>query len=793
MKNRFSERLGIDLLVFDGAYGTMLRKDCDEESCGVEELSVIRPEAVRRLHSEYIRAGADIIKTNTFGANEFNYPSCGKYPLEKVIRASVDTAREAVRECGGSTFVALDIGPTGKLVGMGGELDFEDAVSVFAKVVKAGCDGCDLVLLETFGSLAETRAALLAVKENCNLPVIVTNVYGADGRTFTGSGADVMSCVLEGMHADAVGMNCSIGPREMVKLLPRFLENTALPIVVNPNAGLPHTDHNGNVGYEIDEDEFAAEMAEMAKMGAAVLGGCCGTTPEYIRKLKAAICGHEVKKRDVSPTAVVASETKTHRIGGDNEFTVIGERINPTGKPKLKAAVREGNIDYLIAEAHKQISAGADVLDVNVGLPEIDEAAVLTDVVSRLQSVTDVPLQIDSASPEAMEKAIRRYNGKALINSVNGNPASMAAMLPIAAKYGGVVVALTLDEKGIPDDPDERVIIAKRIVDEAGKYGISKKDIIVDPLTLTLGADPRAAEKTLTAMRMIREDPGVPCSLGVSNISFGLPDREKINCDFLCDAMREGLDAAIMNPCVESMMGAARGQDRSSGLGSAENMSKLGLGDRHGLNADDLADCVRGGMKQRAVELAVAECKRRSPNDVISDFIIPALESVGTDFETGKIFLPGLLASADAAIAALSVVTEAMSAGGNSAKSENCGKVVLATVEGDVHDIGKNIVAVMLRSYGFDVIDLGRDVPAERIVEAARESGTSLVGLSALMTTTLPSMAKTIKMLNSELPGVKTVVGGAVLTLDYAASIGADRYAPDAMATVRYAREIYGL
>ncbi|MCQ2353574.1 MAG: homocysteine S-methyltransferase family protein [Clostridia bacterium] len=787
----FSECLGRKLLVCDGAYGTMLRTACDEENCRGELLSVLRPDTVRDLHIRYLDAGADIISTDTFGANEFNYPDQGEYRLENVIRASVTVAREAVDSYGSGAFVALDIGPTGKLVGENGDLDFEDAVKVFSRVVKAGKYGCDLVLLETFGSLAETRAALLAVKENCDLPVVVTNVYGSDGRTFTGSGVDAMCTVLEGMGADAVGMNCSIGPAEMVKLLPEFIENTSLPIAVNPNAGLPHTDCCGNDCYDVTASEFAAEMLKMAEGGAAILGGCCGTTPEYIAELKRAIKGLGYKKHSRRGVCVVSSETRTRIIGNKDDFTVIGERINPTGKPKLKAALRENNIDYLIAEAHKQIAAGADILDVNVGLPEIDESSMLTQVVGRLQSVTDVPLQLDSSSSDAMENALRRYNGKALVNSVNGSESSMTSILPLAAKYGGVVVALTLDEKGIPDDPEERFRIAERIVNRAAEYGISKYNIIVDPLTLTLGADPEAADKTLVAMKMIRERLGVPCSLGVSNISFGLPDREKINCDFLCDAMRSGLDAAIMNPCVESMMSAARRNSTGGGLGGTEQTARLGLGDNKGLDPENLSDCVRGGMKGKALELACAECTRRDPNEIISEFIIPALERVGADFETGKIFLPGLLASADAAISALSVVTETMEKQGSN-KLKNKGKVVLATVEGDVHDIGKNIVAVMLRSYGFDVIDLGRDVPAERVLSAARESGTRLVGLSALMTTTLPSMEKTISLLNTELPGVKTVVGGAVLTEEYAARIHADRYSPDAMATVKFAREIYG-
>ena len=782
----FSERLGKEILVFDGAYGTSLRDECERYGVRTDALSAVNPESVTALHLRYIESGADIIKTNTFGANAFNYPDGETLTVEDVVSASVNAAREAVVRSGKETYIALDIGPTGKLVGIGGELSFESAVEVFSRTVRAGASGCDLVLIETFGNLSETRAALLAAKENSDLPVIVTNVYGEDGRTFTGSSVDAICTTLEGMRADAVGMNCSIGPEKMAELLPEFLKNTSLPIVVNPNAGLPETDSQGRTYYSITPEEYAAYMTEMAKAGAAVLGGCCGTTPEFIGVLKRSLEGLDIVKREVTPSVKVASASSSRVISVDGDFTVIGERINPTGKAKLKTALRENDVDYILGEAHRQISAGAHILDVNVGIPEIDEAEVLSRVIRELQNVTDLPLQIDTSSHEAMEKALRQYNGKALINSVNGSQISMDSILPLAAKYGGVLVALTLDEKGIPDTPEERFEIAVKIINEAKKYGIKASDIIFDPLTLTLGADPDAAKKTLGAVRLITEKLGIPCTLGVSNVSFGLPDRETINCRFLSEAKAAGLAAAIMNPCSEAMMAVASGicKDVTGDVMIAPSTS------RREVDLDDLSDCVRCGMKQKSAELAARKCITEQPENVISAYIIPALESIGKDFETGKAFLPELLAAADAAISALNVVTERIprSSDGN----VSSGKVVLATVQGDVHDIGKNIVGVMLRSYGFDVIDLGKDVPPEKIVRTAEESGAAIVGLSALMTTTLPSMAKTILALHEKVPSVKIVVGGAVLTEEYAGMIGADKYASDAMATVRFAREIYG-
>ncbi len=789
MKSNFKQLLGTRILIFDGAAGTMLQSRGLAAGEKPEVWCVDRADDIIALHKEYISAGADIIKTNSFGANALRFPDGGKYSVEQIVGAAVSCAREAADTASKSVFVALDIGPLGKLVGDGADrIDFEDAVSTFARTVNAGKDGADLVLLETFGDIAETRAALLAVKENCDLPVVVTNVYGADGRLFTGSDAIVVSTVLSGLGADAVGMNCSLGPREMLKILPNIASVTSLPIAVNPNAGLPRTDDDGKTVYDVSADEFADAMIEMAKAGASLLGGCCGTTPEYIARLAEKVSGLSVARREVVKRSIITSATRVCDLGEDR-LTIIGERINPTGKPKFKDALRRGDVDYAVNEAHTQAAAGADVLDVNVGLPEIDECAMLTETVERIQAVCDLPLQIDTALPTAMEAALRRYHGKALINSVNGSEASMSAILPLAAKYGGMIVALTLDESGIPDSAIGRFEIAKRIVKKAAEYGIPKEDILIDPLTLTLGADPLAAQKTLGAVKIIKEELGVATSLGVSNISFGLPDRDKVNTDFLTAAIAAGLSAAILNPNSASMMSVARGESVNDGGALDRLGAHLNAATVVKARGDDLTGAIYGGMKSRAVALAIEECNNISPKAVIDTKIVPALEEAGREFEAGRIFLPGLLSCADAAVAALGIVSEQILAQGG--ESVNAGKVIMATVEGDVHDIGKNIVCVMLRSYGFEVVDLGRDVPADAIVAAAKETGAAIVGLSALMTTTVPAMERSIKALRAALPEVKVVVGGAVLTEEYAKRIGADKYSPDAMAIVKFATEVY--
>ncbi len=789
----FKKVLKEGILSFDGGYGTVFQQNGLNPGEGSEILNIRDPELVFRVHSEYLKAGARILKTNSFGINPLRYndeklqellPGLETYEdrFNHFVLKPVIIASSAAKAKGKDVCVALDIGPLGKIVGK--DISFEEAVEAFAAVVKAGANLCDLVLLETFGDLAELRAAIIAVKEHCPKPFVTTFVCGSDGRTFTGTTVEIMAKVCQYMGAAAIGFNCGNGPEGMLALLPRLKASTNRPLCLNPNAGLPVIGPDGKSTYKLDPETFADLQLEATREGVRILGGCCGTTPSHIAALNKKLEGMAPVAREYTAQCGVSSATQYVSFD-KNDFTVIGERINPTGKPKLKDALRRGDIEYLAEEAIAQKNAGADILDVNTGLADIDERDMLTRAVEKIQNIVDLPLQIDSSDPVAMEKALRVYNGIALINSVNGSEKSMNSVLPLAAKYGGVLVCLTLDEKGIPDTPEGRYEIAARIVNEAKRYGIGKKRVIFDALTLTLGSDPQAADKTLAAVRMIKEKLGVNTSLGVSNISFGLPDREKVNCAFLEKARESGLDAAIMNPLCEPMMQIARGS--VSGSASDSLYAVLDGAKVAQVNTDTLDGCIYSGLAVKASELARKLCETKAPTDVISGYVVPALDRTGKDFESGKVFLPGLLAAADAAIGALDVITSFMPSGEGQSK----GRVIVATVEGDVHDIGKNIVAVMLRSYGFEVIDLGKNVPAETVAAAVKTSGARVVGLSALMTTTLPSMEKTVKLLKSECPGVRISVGGAVLTKEYADRIGADNYSPEATETVRFAGEVY--
>ena len=802
---------GGGFLLFDGATGTLLHSRGLPAGVAPEVWGLTRPDAVCDIHRSYIEAGADIIKSNTFGANSLNYPDGGGITVARLASAGLRNIRRASELAGREVYAAYDIGPCGRLIGS--DITFDRACEVFAESVRAAvaAGGYDLILLETFGDLSEIRAALLAVKENCDLPAVVTCAYGKDGRSFTGTPASVMSAALEGLGADAVGMNCSFGPDSMLDILPSVLDSVNIPVCVNPNAGLPSAGRSGRAVYDCGPEEFSGTMKEIARRGAVLLGGCCGTTPEHIRALRSALSGIRPAVREKHARCRITSRSEIFVFGDGGDtgsgpgyaarcsagVAVIGERINPTGKKRFREALLAGDGDYAVSEALSQASLGADILDVNVGIPGIDEPAVLCKTVEDIQRVCQLPLQIDTSSPAAMEAALRIYDGLPLINSVNGSEKSMSAILPLAAKYGGTVIALTLDGEGIPDSPEGRLEIARRIVCRAAEYGIGRERIIVDPLALTLGADSLAAEKTLAALRLIKSELGVLTSLGVSNISFGLPDRERVNYGFLRSAAAAGLDAAIMNPYCAPMMRFAK--DPGSAAADEEAFAVTATGENRdqtsaqaGPGTLTLKEAVICGMPSAARAEAEKLCSVRDPQSVITDEVIPALDRVGSDFERSLIFLPGLLAAADAAIAALGVITDCMESRSGGQKRESAGKVVLATVEGDIHDIGKNIVGVMLRSYGYEVIDLGKNVPPERVCLAAEESGAKLVGLSALMTTTVPSMERTVRMLNERCPGVKTVVGGAVLTAEYAKMIGADRYSPDAMSTVRYAAEVYG-
>ena len=777
--------------------GTMLQAKGLPVGATPELTALEHPEWLLDIHRAYVEAGAQILYANTFGANREKLSHCGR-TVEEIVPAAVALAKEAAQ---GRALVALDIGPTGQLLEPTGILDFETAVDIFAQVVKAGAAaGADLIVIETMTDLQEARAALLAAKENSGLPVLVTMTYEATGRTFLGCSPAAAALTLEGMGADAIGVNCSLGPREMPPLVEELLQWTTLPIVLKPNAGLPHPDGSG---YDITPQEFAHSLAQLTELGVQVFGGCCGTTPEYIALLRQALEGRTVRR---TPTAVPAAVCSGMQVVPVDRVRVIGERINPTGKKRMKEALKTGDVDYMLGQALEQTEAGADILDVNVGLPEIDEAEMMVRTVKALQGVTEAPLQLDSTDPKVLEGALRVYCGKAIVNSVNGEEAVLDAILPLVKKYGAAVVGLTLDEGGIPKTVQARMDIAKRILDRALFYGIRKEDVYIDCLTLTVSAEPEGAVQTLEALRRVKTELGLKTVLGVSNISFGLPARPLVNQNFLTMAMSAGLDLPILNPNVESMMAAVRcyhlltnvdenAREFIAAYGNAQVSTSItttgtaapapAAGGKR-----DLTEIVLTGLKGEAGPATKALLETREPMDIVDNILIPALDRVGADFEQNKVFLPQLIQSAGAAQAAFEVIRDTLAQKDGGTVSR--GTVVLATVKGDIHDIGKNIVKVLLENYGYTVIDLGRDVDPAAVVEAARKHEAPLVGLSALMTTTLKSMAETIAQLHSASLPCKIMVGGAVLTADYAQEIHADFYAKDAKESVDIAKRVIG-
>ena len=759
-----------------------------------EEWNLSRPQVIEGIHREYFAAGADVVYTNTFGAN------CLKFGdrTEEVVSAAVRCAKSAAKGCK-NKFVALDIGPTGKLLKPLGDLGFEEAVKIFSRTISAGVKaGADLVAIETMNDVYELKAAVLAAKECANgLPIIATCVFGEDCKMMTGASPEAAVALLEGLGVDALGLNCSLGPAQMLPVVKRFMECASVPVIVKPNAGLPE-ERDGVTVYNVTSEQFAEDMRAILKLGVRVIGGCCGTTPAYIAKLKGIAQGAEpapLKKKNLT---CISSYTHAVYFGGAP--VIIGERINPTGKKRLKQALREGDTAYVLGEAVGQAERGAHVLDVNVGLPEIDEPAVLENVVCEIQAVTDLPLQIDTSDPVAMERAMRRYNGKPLVNSVSGKKEVMDAVFPLVKKYGGAVIALTLDESGIPESAEGRIKIAKNILREAAKYGINKKDIIFDTLAMAVSADGGAAVACLDSLSYIRHTMGVNASLGVSNISFGLPNRDFINGTFFAMALNCGLSAAILNPNSQEMIKTYKSfcalsgfdagcldyinyaQSVQSSIVAAQSVQTSAVAGDKG----SLKYCVEKGLKAEAEAAAKELLKTQAPLDVINGQIIPALDVVGQAFENKTLFLPQLLMSAEAASGAFEVIKSAFGGGGNSKKL----KIVIATVKGDIHDIGKNIVKTLLENYGFKVYDMGRDVPARTIVDKALEVGAQVVGLSALMTTTVASMRDTISLLKEEYPQCRTLVGGAVLNKEYAEMIGATKYAKDAMESVRYCEEV---
>ena len=778
----------------DGGMGTLLQQQGLTPGESPERWNITHPEVITAIHRAYYEAGSHVVSTNTFGANALHFSPA---ELEEIIAAAVANARAAQEGIGHPTFVALDIGPTGKLLKPLGDLDFEEAVAIFAATVRLGVRyGVDLILIETMNDSYETKAALLAAKENSTLPVLVSNAYGEDGKLMTGANPAAMVALAEGMGADAIGANCSLGPRQLRGVVEELVRVASIPVLLKPNAGLPRVE-DGRTVFDVSPADFAAEMAAMVQAGARVVGGCCGTTPAYIEALTAAV--ENIAPAPLTDKGLTVVSSHTHGVCFGENPLLIGERINPTGKKRFKQALVEGDMEYILDEGLRQQEAGAHILDVNVGLPGIDEAAVLTDAICRLQAVCNLPLQIDTADPAAMEAALRRYNGKALVNSVSGKADSMAAVFPLVKKYGGVVIALTLDEAGIPATVEGRIAIAERILATAATYGIEKKNIVFDALTMTVSADPEAAAVTLAATRYIRERLGCHTSLGVSNVSFGLPARDAVNSTFFALALENGLSAAIMNPHSAAMMQtyytyrALKGLDPNCAdyIGAAERFVTAVTAEKStaptAVEGTPLQQAIAQGLRDRAVALTDALLQTVDPLAVVDGEIIPALNRVGEGFEKKTLFLPQLLMAAEAAAAAAERVKAALNRG---EKAPARGVFVLATVEGDIHDIGKNIVKLLLENYGFEVVDLGRDVPPAQVVQAVVDHHAPVAGLSALMTTTVPAKEETIRQLREHAPWCKVIVGGAVLTRDYAARIGADAYGQDAMAAVRYAQSL---
>lgn len=784
-------------VILDGGMGTMLQARGLKLGEHPELAALDHPDWLLDIHRAYVEAGTQILCANTFGANREKLRRTGK-TVEEVIPPSIAIAKQAAA---GRALVALDLGPIGQLLEPTGSLDFETAVDIFAQEVRAGVSaGADLVMIETMTDLQECRAALLAVKENSALPVLVSLTYEERGRTFLGHSPACAALTLEGMGADAIGVNCSLGPQEMPELVKELTRWTTLPVSVKPNAGLPDP---GGAGYDITADEFAAAMAELTGLGVKCYGGCCGTTPEYIAKLCTALEGRTIREIPRHVPAAVCSPVQAVPI---DRVRVIGERINPTGKKRMKQALLQDDVDYMLGQALEQTQAGADILDVNVGLPEIDEGSMMVKVVKALQGVSDAPLQLDSTRPEVLEKALRVYCGKAIVNSVNGDEETLNAILPLVKKYGAAVVGLTLDKNGIPKTAQARFDIAQRILGKALSYGVRREDVYIDCLTLTVSAEQEGASQTLEALRRVKTELGLKTVLGVSNISFGLPARPLVNQNFLTMAMTMGLDLPIINPNLDAMMAAVRcyhllmnidteAREYIAAYANADVSTSItsGGGAQPAVPAGErtLEQIVLAGLKGEAPAATKKLLETMDAMAVVDQVLIPALDRVGADFEAGRVFLPQLIQAAGAAQAAFEVIRENMSArpGGDSAPKA---PIVLATVKGDIHDIGKNIVKVLLENYGYPVVDLGKDVEPAAVVEAAKKHRAPLVGLSALMTTTLGSMEATIRLLRQEQVPCKVVVGGAVLTASYAEKIGADFYARDAKQSVDVARQVIG-
>ncbi len=781
----FKEKFGKEILFFDGAMGTMLQKNGLKTGELPENMNLTHPEVLIKIHKEYLDAGCNVVSANTFGANSLKFDN-----VEEIITSAVSLAKKSAENYDRDTFVALDVGPIGRLLEPCGDLPFNDAYELFKEQVIAGeRAGADLVLIETMGDLYEIKAAVLAAKENTNLPVLVSMIFDEKGILLTGADIKTAVVTLEGLGVDGIGMNCGLGPDQMLSLLKEMNEYSSTPIFIQPNAGLP-VSVNGKTTYNVTPEEFAEKQLLILHNGACALGGCCGTTPEHIKAM-IDLCKNEniteFKKKNYT---AVSSYSKTVFLA--EKPVIIGERINPTGKKLLKEALRNNDMDYIYREGVTQTDSGADILDVNVGLPEIDEPTMMVNAVKGLQSILDTPLQIDTSDTVAMEKALRIYNGKPMINSVNGKDESMNSVFPLVKKYGGVVVCLTLDENGIPETVEGRMKIAEKIIDKAQEYGISKKDLVFDPLCMTVSTNKENAKITLECVRRLKNELGVHTVLGVSNVSFGLPNRELLNSSFFALALNNGLSAGIINPKSEMMMNAYYSYNAL--MGNDDNfedyISSVTETKSEIKNTDvDLKTAVIKGLKEQAKAETEKELQTKTPLEIIDGILIPALDIVGKDFENNKVFLPGLLMSAETAGVSFDIIKNYLVKNGDETAKK--GKIIIATVKGDIHDIGKNIVKVLLENYGYDVIDLGKDVTPQSIVDAVKQHNVKLVGLSALMTTTVPSMEETIKLLKEQTTGVSVMVGGAVLTEEYAETIGADYYGKDAMSSVRIAEKFF--
>ena len=793
------------VVMLDGGMGTMLQKAGVPMGKVPEELNVTHGDAVMDIHRQYIEAGSDVIYANTFSANRYKL-GYSSYSVDTLVTAGVQNAKKAVADSGKNVAVALDVGPIGELMEPNGALKFEDAYDMFKEMMVAGEKaGADLIVIETSTDLLEMKAAVLAAKENTNLPVFSTMTFEKNGRTFTGVTVEAAALTLTGLGVDAIGINCSLGPNDIYPMAQKLAEWTPLPIVIKANAGLPNLNSGG---YDISAEEFAEQMEKFMDLGVTIIGGCCGTTPDYIREMKAMLArrekeGKTANRPEYVRQAAVCSSTQVVSIDG---VRIIGERINPTGKKLFKEALLNHNIGYILAQGISQVEAGAHILDVNVGLPKIDEAGLMVEGVKELQGVLDVPLQIDSSNVDVIERGLRIYNGKPIVNSVNGEKAVLEKILPIVKKYGASVVGLTLDENGIPLLAEERYAIAERIVRKAESYGIPKEDVYIDCLTLTASAQQKEVVETLKAMKMVKEKLGVKTVLGVSNISFGLPKREQVNVSFLTLAMAHGLDLPIINPNVSSMVaaidcfnvlynhdeGSKYYVDKYSKLLAAEKNAAKDVTEQKPEDTRSLEYAVLNGIREYAGDATKELLKTKDAMEIVNGILIPALDKVGTDFESGKLFLPQLIQSATAAQEAFEVLKKVMSEQKETAETVSKGKIIVATVKGDIHDIGKNIVKVVMENYGYEMIDLGKDVPVEKVVSEVQRTGAKLVGLSALMTTTVVSMEETIHALREAGCDCKIWVGGAVLTEDYAKQIGADFYAKDAKQSVDIAKKVLG-